>query len=158
MLPIPIILVAIPWAPPKKAFKGTQQIEREVLDVIAVDIFKAIPNSYDGYISPGGTEANIQAIWMYRNYFMNQKGAQLHEIAIVASEDTHYSIAKGSNVLMLDWIKVPVSFHQREIDAIALEQLLIDAKNKGKKYFITVSNMGTTMFGSVDNPEVYCAN
>ena len=141
----------------EKAFKGTQQIEREVLDVIAVDIFKAIPNSYDGYISPGGTEANIQAIWMYRNYFMNQKGAQLHEIAIVASEDTHYSIAKGSNVLMLDWIKVPVSFHQREIDANALEQLLIDAKNKGKKYFITVANMGTTMFGSVDNPEVYCA-
>jgi len=96
------------------------------------DIFKAEPNSFDGYISPGGTEANIQAIWMYRNYFMNQKGAQLNEITIVASEDTHYSIAKGSNVLMLDWIKVPVSFHQREIDANALEQLLVDAKNKGK--------------------------
>jgi glutamate/tyrosine decarboxylase-like PLP-dependent enzyme len=50
-----------------------------------------------------------------------------------------------------------VPFHQREINANALEQLLIEAKNKGKKYFITVSNMGTTMFGSVDNPDVYCA-
>ena len=141
----------------EKAFKGTQQIEREVLDVIAVDIFKAEPNAYDGYISPGGTEANLQALWMYRNFFMYQKGAQLHEIAIVASEDTHYSIAKGSNVLMLDWIKVPVSFHQREIDTVVLEQQIIDAKLAGKKHFIVVSNMGTTMFGSVDHPEQYCA-
>lgn len=140
----------------EKAFKGTQQMEREVLDVIAVDIFKADPDSYDGYISPGGTEANIQAIWMYRNFFMYQKGAQLHEIAIVASEDTHYSIAKGSNVLMLDWIKVPVSFHQREIDTLALEQLLIEAKKAGKKHIIAVANMGTTMFGSVDDSEGYC--
>ena len=29
------------------------------------------------------------------------------------------------------------------------------AKNNGKKYFIVISNMGTTMFGSVDNPEDY---
>src|SRR5659263_144416 len=43
----------------EKAFKGTQEMEREVLNVIAVDIFKAEPDSIDGYISPGGTEANI---------------------------------------------------------------------------------------------------
>jgi len=68
----------------EKAFKGTQEIEREVLNVIAVDIFKAEPNSFDGYISPGGTEANIQAIWMYRNFFMYRKKAKLDEIVILA--------------------------------------------------------------------------
>jgi tyrosine decarboxylase/aspartate 1-decarboxylase len=139
----------------EKAFKGTQQIERAVLNVIAVDIFKAQPNSFDGYISPGGTEANVQAIWMYRNFFMYQKGAKLNEIAILASEDTHYSIPKAANLLMLDWIKIPVSFEKREIDTVVLEQKIIEAKQNGIKYFITVSNMGTTMFGSVDNPEEY---
>lgn len=139
----------------ESAFKGTQQIEREVLDVLAVDIFKADPNSTDGYISPGGTEANIQAIWMYRNYFMHKKEAKLDEIAILASQDTHYSIAKGANVLMLDWFNIPVSFDQREIDKTALEEIIIKGKEKGKKYFIVVANMGTTMFGSVDNPEHY---
>jgi glutamate/tyrosine decarboxylase-like PLP-dependent enzyme len=139
----------------EKAFKGTQKIEREVLNVIAVDIFKAEPNSFDGYISPGGTEANIQAIWMYRNFFMYQKGAKLDEIAILASEDTHYSIPKGANLLMLDWIKIPVSFEKREIDTFILENKIIEAKQNGKKYFIAVSNMGTTMFGSVDDPEDY---
>jgi tyrosine decarboxylase/aspartate 1-decarboxylase len=136
-------------------FKGTQEIEREVLNVIAVDIFKAQPDSIDGYISPGGTEANIQAIWMYRNYYRYQKQAKLEEIVILASEDTHYSIPKAANVLMLDWLKIPVDFENREIDKMALEQIILQAKQNGKKYFIAVANMGTTMFGSVDNPEDY---
>ncbi len=139
----------------ESAFKGTHVLEKEVLDVLAVDVFKANPNEYDGYISPGGTEANIQAIWMYRNFFQYKNQATLAEIVILASEDTHYSIPKAANVLQLDWLKIPVTFENREIDAIALEAIIVTAKENGKKYFIVVSNMGTTMFGSVDNPEVY---
>jgi tyrosine decarboxylase/aspartate 1-decarboxylase len=134
----------------EKAFQGTQTIEREVLDVIAVDIFKAEPNSFDGYISPGGTEANIQALWIYRNYFMKEHQARLDEIAILASEDTHYSIPKGSNLLMVDWLNIPVDFDSRKIEREALNQIIEKAQQNGKKYFIVVVNMGTTMFGSVD--------
>lgn len=139
----------------ESAFKGTHVLEKEVLDVLAVDVFKANPNEYDGYISPGGTEANIQAIWMYRNLFQYKNQATLAEIAILASEDTHYSIPKAANVLQLDWLKIPVAFENREMDALALEAIIVTAKENGKKYFIVVSNMGTTMFGSVDNPVVY---
>jgi tyrosine decarboxylase/aspartate 1-decarboxylase len=139
----------------EKAFKGTQEMEREVLNVLAVDVFKAQPNSFDGYISPGGTEANIQAIWMYRNYFNYKLGANPQEIAILASEDTHYSIPKAANILMLDWLKVPVDFNTREIDTFQLENIIIKAKEKGKKYFIVISNMGTTMFGAIDDPNDY---
>ena len=139
----------------ESVFSGTQEIEREVLNVVAVDIFKATPNEFDGYIAPGGTEANIQAIWVFRNEFMHQYDAKLEEIAILASEDTHYSIPKASNLLQIDWLKIPVGFENREIDVIALDSIVSEAKNKGKKYFIAVSNLGTTMFGSVDNPEVY---
>lgn len=139
----------------ESAFKGTQEIEREVIEVLAVDVFKAKANTIDGYISPGGTEANIQAIWMYRNFFMYKKDAKLDEIVILASEDTHYSIPKGANILMLDLIKVPVGFDNREIEKEALEDIIVKAKENGKKYFIIVANMGTTMFGSVDNPDDY---
>jgi glutamate/tyrosine decarboxylase-like PLP-dependent enzyme len=139
----------------EKAFNGTHEIEREVLRVIAVDIFKAEPDAFDGYISPGGTEANIQAIWMFRNYYMNNYDAKADEIAIVASEDTHYSIPKASDLLQLDWLKIPVDFDTRAIDVIQLEQIILNAQGNGKKFFIAVSNMGTTMFGSVDNPEAY---
>lgn len=139
----------------EKAFKGTQEMEREVLNVLAVDVFKAQPDSSDGYIAPGGTEANIQAIWMYRNYFMYKLNAKPNEIAIIASEDTHYSIPKAANLLMLDWLKIPVDFKTRVIDVFSLENTIINAKEEGKKYFIVVSNMGTTMFGAVDNPDDY---
>lgn len=141
----------------EKAFKGTQQMEREVLNVIAVDIFKALPGTFDGYIAPGGTEANIQALWMYRNYFINEHKASPDEIAIIASEDTHYSIAKGSNLLMTERIKVPVHEMNRQIDEDALENMVMKAIDNGKKYFIVIANMGTTMFGSVDDAGVYAA-
>ncbi len=139
----------------ESAFKGTHEIERDVLDMIAVDLFKAEEGEYDGYISPGGTEANIQALWIYRNEFKKKFNAKLDEIAILASEDTHYSIPKGANLLTLDWIKIPVDSNTRQIAKEDLEAQVSKAIEEGKKYFIAVSNMGTTMFGSVDDPNLY---
>lgn len=139
----------------ESAFEGTHEIERVALDILAIDVFGSNRSEYDGYVATGGTEANIQAMWMYRNYFMNTYGANASEIVLIASEDTHYSIAKGANLLMLDWVKVPVTFDNRKINTVAYENQLIEAQKQGKKYFIVFCNMGTTMFGSVDNPEDY---
>ena len=139
----------------EKAFSGTQEIEREVLNAIAIDMFKAQENEFDGYIAPGGTEANIQAIWVFRNEFLHKYDAKLEEVVILTSEDTHYSIPKASNLLQIDWLKIPVGFENREIDIVALDQIIKKALSNGKKYFIAISNMGTTMFGSVDNPDDY---
>jgi len=139
----------------EEAFKGAQDLEKEVINVLAVDIFKAEPNTYDGYIATGGTEANIQALWIYRNLFMTDYQAKADEIVILSSEDTHYSIPKGSNLLQIEAITIPVDFNSRVIIESELEQIIIQQKSKGKKYFIVVSNMATTMFGSVDNPNVY---
>ncbi len=139
----------------EKAFKGTQEIEREVLRVLAVDFFKLESEQFDGYIAPGGTEANIQAMWVFRNYYANKYNAKNSEIVILASQDTHYSIPKGSNILNIDFLSIPVEFENREIDETALENIVKKAVLNGKKYFIVISNMATTMFGSVDNPDVY---
>ena len=139
----------------ERAFKGTQEIEREVLKVLAVDFFKLDSDEFDGYIAPGGTEANIQAMWVFRNYFKNKFDAKNSEIVILASEDTHYSIPKGSNILNIDLLSIPVEFNNRKIDTIALESIVKTATENGKKYFIVISNLATTMFGSVDDPDVY---
>ena len=137
------------------AFSGTHELEKETLNVLAVDIFNSKPNDFDGYIATGGTEANIQAIWVYRNHFVNEKNAKFDEIAIVASEDTHYSIPKGANLLGIENIVVPVDFETRVIGRMVLFKLLKAAKERGIKYFIVISNMGTTMFGSVDDPNLF---
>lgn len=138
-------------------FSGTQDIEREVIELLAVDVLKAEEGSCDGYVAGGGTEANIQAAWIYRNYFKQEHNAAINEIALIGSADTHYSIAKAANLLSLQWYSVPVDNTTRQIIPQQLDSMVAQAIADGVKYFIIISNMATTMFGSVDNPDVYVA-
>jgi len=136
-------------------FAGTQELEREVIDICAIDILKGQKDEHDGYIASGGTEANLQAIWIYRNYFMQEKGAALNEIVIVCSEDRHYSMDKASNIFCIDFEKVAVDFETRKISNESVTETIRNAQNNGKKYFIIIGNMMTTMFGSVDDINTY---
>ncbi len=135
-------------------FDGTHAIERELIEICAVDILKGQPGEQDGYVASGGTEANMQAIWIYRNYFMREHGARREEIAILCSEDSHYSMAKGANILALDMYPYPVVEETRAITIEGVSTTIEQAKLEGKRYFIVVCNMMTTMFGSVDDIEV----
>ena len=80
-------------------FQGTHEIEKELIDICSVDILKGDPGKQDGYIASGGTEANIQAIWVYRNYYLSKVGAKREEICIICSEDSHYSMDKAANLI-----------------------------------------------------------
>ncbi len=136
-------------------FSGTQAIERELISICAEDIFGAEAGGYDGYVAAGGTDANMQAIWIYRNLFKREFGANHSQIFILGSADCHYSMAKAANVFDVDMVSIPTEQSSRQLDKEALKQILHEQKRKGKKYAIVVCNMMTTMYGSVDQPEVY---
>ena len=136
-------------------FKGTQALEKEVIQLLSEDLLGAEENGCDGYIAAGGTEANLQAIWIYRNYFQKEHKAPASKIALLASEDTHYSIAKGAGIFGLRFIEVPVDEKSRNIDEKALDALVAKASAEGIEFFIVIANMGTTMFGSMDDPNIY---
>lgn len=131
-------------------FSGTQELEIDLMRICAEEIFGAQPGGYDGYVAPGGTEANIQAQWVYRNYFQQEKGARPEEIALVFSADVHYSAYKGCNLLGIKSITVDVD-ENRRWDLNDLNKKLETAKKNGIKYLIVHLSMGTTMFGSVDH-------
>ena len=135
-------------------FAGTQQVEKDVIRICAEEILQGEPQAQDGYIASGGTEANIQAMWLYRNYFQREYGAKPDEIAALYSEDSHYSMPKGVNLLGISSIVAKVEFESREINHEALTKQLDEAKSKGVKYIIAYANMATTMFGSVDDPNL----
>lgn len=139
--------------PGSPIFKGTQAIEKELISICAEEIFGASKNSIDGYVATGGTEANLEAMWIYRNYFKKEYNADLEQIGVLFSEDTHYSITKGCDLLQLNPIMLEVDQSTREIKLDLLQRQLQDAKNAGIKYFIVVLNLSTTMFGSVDEIE-----
>jgi len=136
-------------------FSGTQEVEKEVIGICAEKILHAEPNNYDGYVASGGTEANMQAIWIYRNYYKAEHGATNDEICILTSADCHYSSAKSANVLGLKSVLVPVNQNDRSIDRESIKKVIEQEQAKGIKYFIIVANMMTTMFGSVDDVEAY---
>jgi len=138
-------------------FAGTQELEREVIRICAEDILHGEAHQQDGYIASGGTEANIQAMWIYRNLFIREFEANPEDILIIGSEDSHYSVVKGGNVLNVDVHLARVDPVERSIDPEALDQAIAEWVTKGKKYAIVVANMMTTMLGSVDDPEQYLA-
>lgn len=136
-------------------FQGTQKIERELIRICAEDILNGDPEAQDGYVASGGTEANIQAVWMYRNYFIREYGAQKDEMVLISSEDSHYSVAKAANLLGIKLVRIPVDEQDRNPDRQQLKSTLDDLKADGTRYVIAMANMMTTMFGSVDDVDIY---
>lgn len=134
----------------EEAFQGTHQIERELIQLCAHEIFGGQDESYDGYVASGGTEANIQAIWILKNYFEQAHGAKRGEVALVYSQDAHYSMPKAARLLGLPTVVLAVDDETRAIPKSSM-QAIADAQSTGVKHFIMIMNMGTTMFGSVDN-------
>lgn len=139
--------------PGEKLFKGTQEIENELINICAEEIFQGEKNGQDGYIASGGTEANIEALWIYRNYFMVNHKAKPENIGVIYSQDSHYSIAKGINILNIKSIQIDVDCNTREILIADLKNKITIAQQNGIDFFIVILNMSTTMFGSVDDIE-----
>lgn len=139
----------------ERFFAGTQEIERDLMAICAEDILKGDKDGQDGYVASGGTEANIMAAWIYRNYYMRDHGLKREEIALLCSYDSHYSVAKASNLLGIPFAKVPVTPKTREVTVEAVDHVLEKLKQQGIRAVIITANMMTTMFGSVDDPAVY---
>jgi tyrosine decarboxylase / aspartate 1-decarboxylase len=139
------------YAQGEKYFRGTQQLELDLLRICAEEILGCNAGGYDGYVASGGTEANIQAQWMYRNYFETENNASPGEIGLLFSEDAHYSVYKGCNLLNIRPICISVD-DKRRWDSADLEEKLNLAHKAGVRYLIVHLSMGTTLFGSVDDP------
>lgn len=132
-------------------FEGTEQLELEAIQICAEQLMAGKPGMQDGYIAAGGTECNMQAAWIFRNLFKRKYKAESHQIAIVHSEDTHYSVWKIANLLGIQQLVIDVHKTSRQINLQDLRTKIKKAKSEKIEYFIVVANMGTTMFGTVDN-------
>jgi glutamate/tyrosine decarboxylase-like PLP-dependent enzyme len=135
----------------ERYFTGTHILEVEVIDFCAREIMQAKEGEYDGYVATGGTEANIQGIWQLRNYYQAKYNADVSEIGILHSEDTHYSVYKAANLLNIKESSIPVDKESRSLDGSNIKAAIEKLKEDGVKYFIFFLNMGTTMFGSIDD-------
>lgn len=137
----------------ESAFSGTHALERDLIRICAEEIMGAPEAGYDGYVASGGTEANLQAAWIYRNYFMEHFHSSSQQVGILYSEDSHYSFYKAANVLQITPIQVAVDAETRQMTTESYANAIRLAQAEGVRHIIAIFNMGTTMFGSVDDIE-----
>ncbi len=124
-------------------FNGTQEAEKQVIAMMA-DLIDASLDEVDGYISPGGTEANLSALWMGRDARKGEKAA------VVCSFLTHYSVVKNANILGIGCHHIGTD-ENGHILLDQLEEKIRSLVRKGINNIVVVGNAGTTMLGSVDD-------
>lgn len=118
-------------------YKGTAEIERRVIEMLGDLLHLRKPY---GHVLSGGTEANITALWFYRNIFKKKE--------VILPLHAHFSFKKACDLLSLK----PVFVNLDKDYAMNLEQL----KNKiSDKTLCVVAVAGSTELGVVDNiPEI----
>ena len=119
-------------------FKGTKQIENEVINSIGELL--SIDNPY-GNIVTGGTEANLMAIRAARNHARKYKGIIDGEIII--PESAHFSFKKAADMLNLKIVEAKLDENYK-IDINSLNDLISD------KTVAIVAIAGTTELGLID--------
>lgn len=131
-----------------------EDIENDVIKILT-HYFSAEANSLKGYVTSGGTEANLASIWWLRNYVMtlskqNSK-ADSQKVILYASKDTHYSCAKVCQILNIELCNID-SLPNGQINVAQLSNVLNShMQNYPQRPMIVWLNAGTTVLGAIDD-------
>lgn len=126
---------------------NTRKVERSVLEFFA-DIFRAQGRDYWGYITSGGTEANMQGLYLGRLWLEQKFGGT--PVAYF-SEDTHYSIRKALRMLQIDYRVIP-STPEGAIRVPDLMEALLNSHLDSHPPLI-IATLGTSFKGAYDDVE-----
>lgn len=146
LLSRPLINVGIP-SPGDAAnhVLSTADFEREVIRFVAGLYGLSGQDSYHGYITSGGTEANLYGLTRARD---NWPDATLY-----FSNSSHYSVAKSARVLGLKH-RIIASQATGEMDYAQLTDQL--GRDRPESVILSL-NTGTTMTGAIDRVETALA-
>jgi len=132
-------------------FPGTNQLEAEVISMLG-DLHGDA--NVNGYLSFDGSEANIQAMWVGREYLMqNCIIPNDTRVCIMISHLSHYSISRAYRLLRLGGGLVSLATDEKGSVLIEkMEEKIRSAYHDfGLRRFIIVAMGGSTLLGSVDD-------
>jgi histidine decarboxylase len=117
---------------------NSRSIEREVVQFFA-EIFKAPSENSWGYVTNGGSEGNLYALYVARELYPQGM--------VYYSESTHYSIQKNINLLNMPSIMI----RSQENGEMDYEDLKDAVHTHRDRPAIVVANIGTTMTEAKDD-------
>lgn len=153
-------------------FESIQKLEAEAIWMLA-DMVGGNSRSVDGYFCGGATEANIQGLWVGRQWLREHPDPVNRGICILCTPLTHYSIFKASSLLdighsgqsncpqcSIDHVFVPDAKgsgvalvgmdDQGRMSLSELERVFKLKHDEGFRRFLIVATVGTTAMGSTD--------
>ena len=124
-----------------ETYRTVAELETEVVSGLGAMTGLADPH---GYVTSGGTEANLQAVRAARNLARDGDGAtDAGRYNVVASESAHFSFQKAADVLSVELRLVPTDDdHRADVDAVRAAA--------DDDTVLVVGVAGTTEYGRVD--------
>ncbi|CCW31709.1 putative L-2,4-diaminobutyrate decarboxylase [Xenorhabdus nematophila F1] len=140
---------------------GGTLIEQKVLDWTLDKL--GLGKESDGIFTSGGTQSNLMAMLLARDWFCHQRDPQhknqlhglpadSHKLRIFSSSVSHFSTQKAAAILGLGYnsvISVPCD-SEFCMSSQALESSIKQCLEEGNIPFAIVATAGTTDFGSID--------
>ncbi|MCC1483527.1 pyridoxal phosphate-dependent decarboxylase family protein [Winogradskyella immobilis] len=125
-------------------------IERVVTDLLCKHI--GYSNESTGFLTAGGTLANLTALLSAKKAFGNENHSNL---GVMVSDQSHYSIDRAITIMGLSTanvIKIPTN-KNFSVNVSALETSYAEAKSKGIDIFALIGNAPSTATGAYDDLE-----
>lgn len=117
------------------SYPAVADLEGEAIERLGTVAELADP---EGYITSGGTEANIQAVRAARNLARSEND----EVNVVAPESAHFSFRKAAGLLDIELRLVPTDGGRADLAAV---EAAVDGRTA-----LVVGVAGTTEYGRVD--------
>jgi histidine decarboxylase len=116
----------------------TKDLERQVVQFLA-DLFRAPTSDRWGYVTTGGTEGNIHALYAARS--------RLPDAVLYVTRSAHYSVPKAGDLLRMPTVVVDTT-GCGEMDYTDLRAAVMARRDRPA---VVVANIGTTMTEAVDD-------
>ena len=122
-------------------FASTYNIEKKTIEILG-SFFHS--SEVGGNIVPGGSEANVVALWAARNYMRKRKRLENKRVNILVPETRHTSIDKALDLLDVEKRILPVNkYYELEITRVE--------ENIDENTIALVGIVGNTVYGAIDN-------
>lgn len=159
----------------ESGFEDVQRMEAEAIWIVA-SLIGGKDKTVDGYFCGGGTEANIEGMWIGREYLNKWPDPDKKGTVVFTTPLTHYSVTKAAALLDLgepQWIQCPicgrphifvshysgagvncVGMNKRgEMSVKELEAAFQRKYEEGFRRFMIIPTVGNYLMGSIDPVE-----
>jgi len=159
-------------------FEDLQKKEAQTIWMLA-SVLGGTPQTVDGFFCGGATEANLQGLWIGREWLRHRPDPARRGVAVLATPLVHYSIIKAAEILDLghpQWAHCPrcgnshlflpdalgcgvnvVGMNERgEMLMRDLERVFHLRYEEGFRRFMIVPTLGTSALGSIDPIKDIC--